>query len=185
MIRGNFTKRNSNITGSLSSDHRGQNEPPNELSQKMFVTIHLCCRKCRYTGAEEIVLIVYLEGFNLKKSVYDLCLIYLSYAIENGYREVSETIYYQQLEELKIGFHQPHKDQCSWAGFCKLTDHEKAEKQNEYDLHIKRKNTASDQKKLHTEASKNPQLLWQLFSTWRLFCTHHFLKPNNCFTAEN
>lgn len=83
--------------------------------------------------------------------MYDL---YISYAIENGYRQVSDASYYKQLEKMNIGFHQPRKDQCWCARFCNLTDEEKAEQQDKYDLHIQRKDAARDHKKIDTETAK-------------------------------
>lgn len=150
-------KEQRSVVGSVSPDRRGHHEPGTKLTQDDINNIknHLAllpkvpAHWCRKNTSK-----VFLEGFQTKEQVYQL---YIEYAMEHGCRLISDNTYYHQLENLNIGFHQPRKDQCWCANFCKLSDEEKEAKQADYDIHIRRKDAARAEKDLDTKLAESNQ----------------------------
>lgn len=117
--------------------------------------------------------------------------LYRCYASRHGLRQVSKPTYVRHLKILNIGFHQPRKDQCWCARFHELLDDIKAAQQDEYDLHVRRKEAARGEKVKDAEAAKNPTVMTACFdmeailytpwtSTKQLFyrrklATHNFM----------
>ncbi|CAG5075385.1 Protein of unknown function [Cotesia congregata] len=141
-VRIMMDKEKRSTSGSLLPDRRGHHEPVNKLSgedvnrirQHLSLLPKVPTHWCRRDSSK-----VYLERIKTKQAIYEL---YVAYAIENNFRQVSDTRYFGELEQLNIGFHQPRKDMCWCTRFDNISDEEKAEKQAEYDLHIRRKNAA-------------------------------------------
>lgn len=154
MTRIALEKEKRSTSGSLSPDCRGRHEPANKLSPNDFAAIHehldllpkVPAHWCRRDTSK-----IFIEGFNTKNSLHQH---YLSFAAERGLRLICERTYCEKLKELNIGFYQPRKDQCWCAGFHKLSVEDRAEQQEQYDLHIRRKEAARKAKIDDTQAAK-------------------------------
>lgn len=70
--------------------------------------------------------------------------MYNDYAAENELRIVSAPVYFNQIEEMNIGFHQPRKDQC-WCARYSPNDADDTEAEA-YRIHCLRKAAARQAK---------------------------------------
>ncbi|CAH1111408.1 unnamed protein product [Psylliodes chrysocephalus] len=152
-------------TGTIETDRRGRKPPPQKKSEdvKNIIRDHIrsmpvvsshYCRK----SSKRSYLATGLSEYRLYND-------FKSYSIE---REVipEKFSYYKHIftTEFNIGFHRPKKDQCDFCiKFSNYSDDEKRNVQEEYDLHLKRKQEAREHKQLDKERKKNDNL-FQVFT---------------------
>lgn len=147
-------KRRQSVTGAPSPDKRGRHVPTHKLSAEdmNFVTSHiqsLPLVPAHYVRQNATK--IYVEG-NLNQSrAYTL---YCAYASDHAKKPVSKPIYAAKLNELNIAFHQPRKDRCWCTDFNDWAEEDRAIKQTAYDLHIRRKTRAREEKNQDTDLAK-------------------------------
>lgn len=146
-VRAALDKADCSITGALSRDRRGKHTPANKLPEAVHdcITAQIMSLSivpahwCRRDSTKR-----YVEGNWNETSAYNL---YVHYAEEQGLKAVSKPVYTAALKRLNIGFHQPRKDRCWCADFCNLTAEEQIERQEDYDIHMRRTEAMVEEKK--------------------------------------
>lgn len=178
MIRTAVIKANRGVGEILSPDKRGRHIPGNKDEGRInFANEHIdsfpavpshWCRKDTKK--------IYLESILNREKMYDL---YKQHCSDNDQAPLSKTTYKELLIKKNIEFHKPRKDQCWCHRFEQLPEEEKAEKQQEYDIHIRRKKEAMKEKDNDgTKAKEDPTFLCVNFDLEAvLYCPLFFSKP--------
>ncbi|KAB0790124.1 hypothetical protein PPYR_15557 [Photinus pyralis] len=154
MVRTSVEKSARNAAGIPSPDKRGRHTPANKHAEDeiVFAINHIDsfprvpAHWCRRDTKKE-----YLETILNKEKMYNL---YLEHCITNKKKPISRTNYKEILIEKNIGFHKPKKDQCWCHHFEQLPADQKTDRQAEFDLHIRRKCAANEEKRKDSEKSK-------------------------------
>lgn len=135
------------VTGALSPDRRGRHVPANKLSDEIMQNIknHIAtlpiveAHYCRRDSTKR-----YVEGTLTKVKTYRL---YQLWCNDQNITVASQPVYERVFEDLNLAFHQQKKDECWHVAFERLPPEERTdEDQQKYDLHMRRKKAAEDEK---------------------------------------
>ncbi|KAK5642408.1 hypothetical protein RI129_008575 [Pyrocoelia pectoralis] len=128
---------------------------------------------CRKDTSKE-----YLEAHLNKEIMYRL---YVEYCQEKQSKPVSKTVYKEAIIKKNIGFYHPRKDQCWCYNYKENNDEGKstAKTKEEYELHIRRKNAADEQKKTDKKvAQEDKSIICANFDLEAVLnCPIFFAKP--------
>ena len=154
-VRIALEKSSRSRTGVPSPDRRGKHIPGNKISEEniKFATEHIDsfprvpAHWCRRDTKKE-----YLEAILNRRKMYDL---YIAHCAENTKKPISFALYKELLIKKNVAFHIPRKDQCWCHHFELLSEAEKTpEKIQEYELHMRRKVAANDEKSKDAQKAK-------------------------------
>jgi hypothetical protein len=141
--------KNKSTVGSFNSkDSRGKSSPENKTPEESFP-----CMESHYVGKTTKRL--YLDSSLSISKMYDL---YCISCEEKGVSAVSETVYRRIFcREYNMSFFKPKKDLCSLCSRYNLANLEKkSEMEEEYSLHVIRKNECNEEKdKVRSASSEN------------------------------
>ncbi|CAG9760244.1 unnamed protein product [Ceutorhynchus assimilis] len=158
MLRTAMEKANRNVAGIPSPYKRGKHDPGVKHNNDTitFAEYHIDsfprvpARWCRKDTKKE-----YLESILNKEKMYTL---YKENCSELKQKCISKTTYRELLIKKNIGFHIPKKDQCWCHHFEQLKENEKtAEKLHDYEIHIRRKIAAMEEKKIDSLKAKRDE----------------------------
>lgn len=179
MVRTSLSMYNNSMSGIIKDDQRGKASPPSKYSDD---TMNLVLQHinsfprvpphwCRKDTKKE-----YLESILNRERMYAL---YLQFCKEKSVKPVCKTTYKETLTKLNIGFHVPKKDQCWCYEFELLPSAEKEPKQEEYEIHLKRKKAAKEEKEIDAKKSASDATYMSANFDLEavLYCPLKFAKP--------
>lgn len=163
----------------VSPDRRGKHEPGIRISSERMKLVNEHIDKfprvpshyCRKDSSK-----IYLETMLNKEIMYNL---YLEYCKELQVKPVSKSKYKDVLLDRNIAFHIPKKDACWCVDFHKKVGGEREKREEEFALHIRRKEFANEEKKRDAERTrKEKSYLSANFDLEAvLYCPLFFSKP--------
>lgn len=178
MMRTALTKANRSIANVPSPDCRGKHPPGIKLPQNVITLTEkhidsfptVPAHWCRKDSNK-----VYLESILNKESMFSF---YLEFCKDRGIKPVSKTLYREILIQKNIGFYHPRKDQCWCYGFEENNVENRPNKQNEYELHKKRKDAANSAKKEDGDRARHDDTFVAVnFEEAVLYCPLLLAKP--------